>query len=390
MQQACREAIELPQVERSEIRVDVAQIGSYEQASQWMASVQPTRYRELREGQVAHLAGQHSTLGNLLEGERCVVLASHEGTEECSREGLARVLTLRRNFERNRAAAASLELFYRLAEAESGLDHADRALEILRGTTADLEVVEDVGIQGAPDKTDLERRRITLLAERTQAEVGRVQITSQLQSLLGIADSAGDLAIWPVADWEVIFEPLDEQQAVQVGLANRSDLAVLRYVCQLPDQCMLPAIRQILSAQDASLGLAPSLRNLFLGPKLRELLGASGDEEQEAALRRQQLRGLIRDRERSATHEIREAVHVVGLRLQQVALAKERLASWRKRVHDLEALWEAGSATPLELRIADLALIEAEQQLAHHAISWKIARMRLRESQGLLSGADER
>lgn len=364
---------------------NTARIGSFEQVTQWMESAGPTSYRELREEQVASLAGQHSTLGNLLAGERCVVLSSDEGTDECSREGLAKVLTLRRDFERNRAAAAALEVFFRLVESESGLDHVERGLVQLSGTSDDVKAIQETGIQASPDRTDLERRRIELLERQTQAELARFQLTTQLQSLLGIDCPSGRLAIWPVADLEVVFEPHDEQQAVTVGLANRSDLAMLRFVCQLPDQCMLPAIRQILSAQDASLGLDPSLRSLFLGPRLRALLGTDGNEEQEAMLRRQQLRSLLVDRERSATGEIRQAVEVVHTRVQQVALAKERLASWQKRADDLEALWDAGAANLLERRAAEIAIIDAEQQLLHQVVEWKIARMRLQESQGLLA-----
>jgi len=147
----------------------------------------------------------------------------------------------------------------------------------------------------------------------------------------------------------------------------------------------LVAVRQSL------IGIAPALSAVqstteFLFPPLTAILTAVAKAE--ATIVKRQLQGLLRDRERAATKDIRSAADEWLAARDLVAIARKRVELIQSHVVELEKKLKAGFGVELELRKTRLEALKAEGELITEVIRWKVADVKAREEIGLLCGCD--
>jgi hypothetical protein len=327
------------------------------------------------------LAAARSSLANLIEMEREILACTASGCRhhkgECEARMKDDLLALRAVEERNRSAGAALELYYRLAESEAGLDILQESQAGLDHALANIAELREQGIKVEVDEHALARRKIELADQQAEAELGREQSHGGLKLLLNLA-AEDPTRIWPAADLAAVAEPLDVEAAVAMGLASRAELIILRCLIESLTVQTLPGARAALSQRDPSLGTSVDLRKLHL--LLAHTRGAS-----ELPGRRAQLAQLLDERERTIAEEIRANAATMAARLRQAGLAQQIVANRKARVTELEKKRELGMATPFEIAAEKLEVTKAEGELMRKVVAWRIAQVKLRQSQGLLA-----
>jgi outer membrane protein TolC len=235
------------------------------------------------------------------------------------------------------------------------------------------------------DKTEFPRREIELRDQQAQLQNGVLQLNSKLWNYIGVNPLSPDDRIWPTTDMTVTVESIDMELAVQIGLANRPELLLYRRArCATKQQ--LNSARIALAGVSPLLGLAPQPAKCDGPFGILEALKVACREERELAERQAQINRLGWQRDQEVAAEIRQNVATVELRLRQVALAKQSLAEWHARNDELQGRRQSGGATFAEVIGGRLALIQAESDLIEKIAAWKIAIVRLKQSQGLLVG----
>lgn len=345
-------------------------------------SPKPAAYWLLSESECQCRAAANSTLGNLLASQSESVAALCAGRRDRdgpARSLLAQLLACRAVDERNRSAGAALELFYRLAEAYFNQDQLERALVCLRQALRQIEQAKASGLGLPGDDAPLRRQELDLVDRAVQLHAAVCRLDRELGHLLGLeADQTH--ALWPVVDLKVTVERTDADEAVATGLASRADLALFSVLADELSPQTLPAARGVLARLDPLLaGLAP--RRSFLGGTLYQ-----GQIASEAEVRHGQLQELLAAQRRAAEDEIRRAAADVETTLRQVGLAKDKLDHWDRQLRRLQEDRKArGSVSPLEVTAAQLEVYQAETELFKALIQWKIALVKLKQSQGLLA-----
>lgn len=282
---------------------------------------------------------------------------------------------------RNRTAAAALTAYYKLLELELTSD-------VLASTVAELDellVVNEKltasGFKQAADAHELRKQRIELLASQTKLRSGIQRLNGELKALLAIDPRTPGLLL-PADQVRVVPDPLDVDQAVQLGLRMRPELNLLRALANVADPRAVAAVRRAL------IGLAPPLAAVLsatsetipaLTPWVREAAKADA-----VSLRRQVL-ALLADRERAVVKEVRAAADEWGTARELAGLARSRFELAQGRVTEYEARSKAGQAVEVDRRRARLDALKAEGELVAEIAKWKAADVKAREAMGLLA-----
>lgn len=370
--------------ERGKIEADASALASPEEVDEklGLGKLGPLNYVALSATDCQCQAAARSSLANLIEMEREIAANAARGCfhrkAACAADMKDDLLALRAVEERNRSAAAALEFYYRLAEAEAGLDVLQQSQQAVDHALENIDALRKKGLKVTVDEEALRRRKTELFDQQAEAELGRDQAHGGLKVLLDLADE-DPTRIWPQADLVAVVEPLDVEGAVAEGLASRAELIILRCVSESLTAQTLPGARGALSQRDASLGSSSlDMRKLHM-----LLAGARGERELPA--RQAQLAQLLADSERTVTQEIRGAAATVATRLKQASLARQALDGRRRHVEELERKRQVGSATSADVAAERLEIIKAEGELMRRLVAWRIAQVKLKQSQGLLS-----
>lgn len=337
-------------------------------------------YRLLSESQCQCLAAANSTLGNLLAVEQATSAEQSAGRRD--RDAVARLLfgnllALRAVEERNRSAAAALELHYRLAGAWFGRDQLDRSLEEVRRGLRDFRQAKATGLSVPGDEERLQIQEIDLVDRKVQVDAAIVQLDAQLCRLIGV-ERDDRQPLQPTAEWTVAPRPTDADAAVAEGLHSRPDLVMLCLLSQELNGQTLPAVRSALGRLDPLVG---GLSQGVCCLSLRRVCDCAELEGREA-----QLGQLQESQRRAAEEEIRGAAAELEKRLRQVGLAKDksdRCQSGLRRLREKRAA--KGNVQLSEVSAAQLEAFRAESDAFQAVVEWKIAAMKLKESQGLLA-----
>ncbi|MBC7856650.1 MAG: hypothetical protein IAF94_24740 [Pirellulaceae bacterium] len=362
-------------------RPDVSALGTLEELQRRLPSHPPeAATRELLAEDTQMLAAANSKLANLAELERQAVAQAAGNFKKAARLASLQqqLLCLRAVHERNQSASQALQAFYKLAEVRGNGPALERSLAQLGRMQDDLRKVQEQGLKVTADRTALSRQQWELQDQQQQLDLGDAQLSEQLRGLIGL-NPGEPTRLLPRANLTLTTETIDVDDAVSLGLQTRSDLAALRLLLMELDTQTLPAARSGLSQADPALGVpAPAIGALH-----KFLKGDTASCELE--IRRAQLTELLDTREQQVASEIRLAVREIETRLRQSAIAAETLFSWQQRISDLKALREVGSATPLEIQLAQLELAAAESALLKKVIAVRLAEVKLKEAQGLLA-----
>jgi len=376
----------LEQTQRGVITPDVTRVGAFAQVDKILGYPRPGgQYHALSPADCQCLAVNAAPRANLLDDERRA-LAARESRGLCQGEDNSLTYDVLRTAaleDRNRQAGEALNDYYSLAQREAQLDLAGRAIGDAHRGVEGFNKAAEQGLMTRADKTEFPRREIELRDQQAQLQNGVLQLNSRLWHSIGIRPNSPDDRIWPTTDMTVTVEPIDVDEAVQIGLASRPELGLLRRArCATTEQ--LNSARVALSQVSPLLGLAPQPAKCDGPFGILEALKVKARAERELAERQQQLNRLAWQREQEVAAEIRQNVATVELRLRQVALAKESLAQWRSRTEELQGRSQTGGATFAEVIGGRLATAQAESDLIEQIAAWKIAQARLKQSQGLL------
>lgn len=284
---------------------------------------------------------------------------------------------------RLRNAAAALELYYQLLEAELLSNVLDESQAEVDELVRAGEVTIELGVTETEQFLTLRRRQVQLRADRARLQAGIRRLNTELKALTGLDHIPGPLL--PADQIAVTPEPLDADHAVRVGLATRPDLQLIRTLATGLNARTVDAVRQAVA------GLVPPLAAIntatrILAPGLRTLLPYLSKPDVRAM--RAQLTTLYADREREAVRDIRTAVDEWTSQRELVAIATRRVQLESEHVRELEVQREAGAAVETDYRLARLELFQAQADLIREAVKWKRADVRARQAMGLLCGGD--
>jgi outer membrane protein TolC len=332
-------------------------------------------YCNLPEREAQCLSAANSPTARALEHDADVLLAQSGGLfHRRSNDAAAEVLRLRATHERNLSAAAGMILLLRLSEAESGTNHLVQSLQVVGDMLGDVRRLQAAGLPSPSGQAQLEAERLLTERRLIELQVTIDELNWQLATLMGV-DLPPESRFWPDVDLKVDPALPAIEDAVGMALVQRGDLAAARLATTLSD-------REILRAAGALLGSS--------GSGIAASGGALGclhvrANREEAALLRENLTEASSDQELAVRHEVARAVAVVRLRLEQVALSQQRVEVQRRRLQESGKKDDWETAGGSERHTARLDLLQAEQDLLHDAIEWKIAAVKLREVQGDLA-----
>jgi outer membrane protein TolC len=356
-------------------------VPSYVQAIEAIPSrLTNEQFRAIMASEAQCRAAEYAPVAYLLlsENDATAANAMCDPDSECS-EPLKRDLQeMRAVDERNKAAANALRAFYRLAEAEAGLDGIDRSLPLLDRAIADARKIREQGITLTFDDSALERQRFETLDKREDVQLAILQLNERLAQLLGV-DRPEEVRFWPQVEWSITTEPLQMGTLVAQGMDQRADLAMLRRAQDGLNASTVSAARQLLAMTDVAMGQASPISVFLFHDNHCECAAC------EELVRRRQLEQLTRHQEETAASEIRQAVHGVETRARQAALAGDTLKSWRKRLDDARTLRRNDRATQFDVYTAELSVINAETELLRQIVELRIAEVELKAAQGLLA-----
>ena len=343
----------------------------------------PVGYYRLTAEECRQLACDNSSLANLIaaggagsSNGRAYSLCASAAVDHV-RAFTARFLAQE---ARNRAAGAALTIYYKILELELQSDVLGNSIVELVAVMELIEKLIEKGGKQTAEGFELKKQRIELEADRTRLRSGLQKLNAELKSLLAIDSGAPGLLL-PADQVRVVPDPLDPEQAVQLGLMRRADLNLLRCLASSVDHRTLQTVRKAL------IGIAPPLAAVVqaseqLVPALLPFISAMAKAEVAAV--RSQLSGLLQDREREAAKEIRTAAEEWTTARALVAIARLRFQLHKDRVDDLQKKFKSGQAVEAELRKAKLEWLKAESELIGEIAKWKRADVKARETMGLL------
>lgn len=379
---------ELALAERSDFDFDVSAVSSLDLVDAALGDV-PLEERELRSlspRQCQCFAARHSTLGNLLASERRSVESAARSSEhglDASNKMQMEVLRQSALEARNRTASGALELYYKLVEAEATILIVDESLREMDRILVGLHELSEQELPQPLDASEFERRRIQLTDKRVQLESGIRQLNDELADLIGLQDSAHAVRLWPESSWQVTAQPMDAKQAVQLGLTTRHELQAIEMVSESLTAETLPAARRLLGGIHGLMGVVQSGSPGGLLALRRQLQQPASI--QEVRDRQRQIELYHARRSEEIESEIRRNLEIIELRTRQVAVAEETRVSWQSHLKDLEQQREMMSGTSfVDLSLARLKLLDAQSAEVSAVVAWRIAHVKLRQSQGLL------
>ena len=333
------------------------------------------QYCNLPECDAQCLAATHAVLANLLEQEAEALVTQPHGLH-CSRNSqqcLQQVLWLQAAHERNRAAAAALQIFLRLAEAEAGSDNLRLRLQEVDQLLSDVQRLHAAGVESALSRPTVEAQQLELVHKQIDLEATIEELNQQLVTLIG-AEPPPESRLWPAADLKVDPAVPSVETAQSIALQQRADLAAARTAAD----CDLNSMRAILGQTSPGLGLSPP------GSKALLMLHFLA-KQREGDLRSEQLQAAADEQERTIRHDVARAVTTMEARLAQIGLSRQRLEALQRQVERLHQKRQVDAKAFFEGRQAKLEVLAAEQDLLHDVIEWKIAVVKLRELQGELA-----
>ncbi len=332
------------------------------------------QYCALAEMEAQCLAARNSKTGRLLAMEAEAVAAQKHCVDGGS-ELAGDLLVLQSVHERNKDAATVMELFLRLVEAEGGAQNLGLRLQEVEAMQADVDQLQQRGMTSAVSKSEIETQRLEILHRQAEVQGTIDRLNHQLANMLGVVLPPGS-RYWPEADLLVDPNQPDPEEAVQVGLGNRADLAALRRASRAEGREAVAAAKLLL--QPPGVGAATAVSSDCL--KLFQLCS----QRREADAREDQLSLARWNQERTVESEVLQAMDLMGTRLLQIGITRDRGETIQTRLEATRRRQQL-VVSPLSVRTIGLDALAAEQDLLHDVVEWKIAIVRFKQAQGLLA-----
>jgi hypothetical protein len=368
-----RTVLALPPIERGKIAVEPGVATAHGE----LLPPPSHDYVALTAAECQCLAVRNSMLGNLLDEEKNTVCCDDvKHCKRASHHALQRIKVAAAREARNKSAGDALKLYFGLAEVEAGLDALDETTAVIDDVLAKAAEIRRNELQVPFDRTEFERQRLTIDSQRADLEAKRATMNAQLHSLLG-RTTTPEAFFWPTESLRPTTAPPNVENEIAYAMSARPELVGLN---QLVADGTTPAdvIAELLAGTHGLLGLKAKLATL----KLHKAL--SGGSDCEPCTRQDQLAQLYAARQEQIAGDVRAAVVTLESRRRQAALAEKQVASWDVRLSQLEELRTTGEATFVDLALARIKRIEAQQTLVSAVASWKRAEVELHQHEGAL------
>ena len=290
------------------------------------------------------------------------------------------LLALRATGLRNEAAGAALRAFYQLAGVEAQKHYLQQGIDELQQTLDRIAQLESKGIDlpGKIDRSAIISQIAELEDQKLELDFLRIQLNGQLQKLTCCPLDEYTF-YWPQLDWQPDLLPVDVECELAEGLTTRSDLRGLALViCQL-EKNTLPVARGVLKFAESTVGTVEPQDGVIHWLRCRTC------NDTELPIRCRQLSLFYSDTEQTATAEIKGAAYKIGLQQQRVVAARQLLESLEDELRELEDTRDIDDVSIFEISNARARIYSARSKLLKQVVELKIARVGLREAQGMLA-----
>jgi hypothetical protein len=353
--------------------------------------VSPVVYRSLAPQLCQCLAAKHAPLADGLDYQRQQIeqkqnnaccLSGHKSEKQ---RAFQESMLLYSALEiRDQAAGLALEWYYQLAGAEAKVDLLNESLEHGRKTLEGVQRLKNLGIPLPIPIEEYQRQVVELQLQQAQTQLSIEQLNSKLRLAMGY-ESTHTWRFLPDPGVPLGAETVpDVEAAVQLGLAQRPQLLLLRSMIANLDRDTLGSVRSFLQTISPLLAMSspgPSCKLVALLGKILHIQPSQADEVERV---RAQLRDYLHERERTVEAEIREAVYEVRARREAIILAREASASWQKRIRDLKTRQSEKMPVFADLAKAYQDSFKARGEVVKEFLGWKIAVVKLKQAQGIL------
>lgn len=328
-------------------------------------------------------AATNLTAANLVELERywakIVISCDTKNVREnfCLDRDL---LALRATGLRNEAAGAALRAFYQLAGVETQKHYLLQGIDESERTLQRIDQLESKGIElpGKVDRSAILSQIAELEDKKLELDFLRIQLNGQLQKLTGCPLDEYTF-FWPQLDWQPDLLPVDVECELAEGLTTRSDLRGLALVlCQL-EKNTLPVARGVLKFAESTVGTVEPQNGVIHWLRCRKC------NDTELPVRCRQLSLFYTDTEQTASAEIKGAAYKIGLQQQRVVAAQSLVEQLNAQLRELEKTRDIDDISIFEISNARAGIYTAQSKLLEQVVALKIARVALREAQGMLA-----
>jgi hypothetical protein len=384
---------ELPEIARTNLEPDLLELASTVKPAEPPVDPRPdSSYRVLTPAQCQCLAAQHTPTADAFDRQRQRLQEQSENAhglcenhksdkQRAFQEGMLLYSSLEL---RDQFAGTALEWYYQLAGAEAKADLLDTSLGRARDTLARMEDLKKQGLRLPAPVEEYQRQIIALQLEQAQNQLTIEQLNSKLRQALGF-DPGHAWRFWPDAGAPLGTESIpDVEAAVQVGLAQRPQLLLLRHMIANLDKDTIAPARSLLSTISPILGMSTPARACKALILLGKVTHIQPGQNEEAEALRAQLSDYLKERERVVAAEVREAAYEVRARRELTILARETAGRWQDRIKNLEKQRGQGMPVFADLTTAYMEWYKARGEVVKEFLGWKIAALKVKQAQGIL------
>ena len=348
-------------------------------------------FRGLSETDCVVAAANASTSGRLLDAkaQQCSQQQCSQGVPPSSphcrnpaappdlRTEILRVAALE---ARNRSAAGGLELFYRLELAHAQREVLQDSLTTVAGALEDRDRLLAQGMTIPVPLDELRQQSFDLKFRLGELDHAVARLSNELKDLLSLGPQGEPWLVWPLAEVRVDTHPIDVEAAVQIGLARRPEVGLLRRLDSMQSSDTMRALQLSLSMVNPLLGM--SCGSSALSCRTMPLFRHSRGNESEDLASLRSLWDIYRQaREQEIAKEIRSAALDVQASLEQIIVANGRLRHWEARIGQIKAGEAGGVMSSLEQTQAELRRLDALAALWKSIADWQVAVAHLQREQ---------
>jgi hypothetical protein len=349
----------------------------------------PRDYRAITEAEAQCLASANSSKANYLDQEAEALDATRTctvvGILTHSKENIAlqkEVLYYSALEDRNQSAGLALEQYFRVAENEAKLDLLRASLAALERTQKDVAILKERGMKLPAELETLDDQKDQLLADVTRLQNNISNLNDNLARLAGLDGCGRCYRLRPVLDQGPVAPPPDLDAALAVARAHRPSLLLSRAMEGQQNRHTLPAMKFFMQSTSGVLGSGGSPGDQTL---LGKILGLSPrSDRRELTARKSQMERVTSETERVVHEEVCQAIRNLRVQAELVCATRERLKGQMERVRDLESKVARGLLSTADVLAPRLRAHRLEADLLHEVADWHIARIRLKQAQGLL------
>jgi hypothetical protein len=344
-------------------------------------------FRALTEEQAQCLASANSSKANFLDQQARELEEKRPSLGEmllhllADRELRAEVLRSLALEDRNQTAGTALQHYFRLIETEAKADLARRSIALMQPGLAELAKMRDGGLKVPAELDGLEAQEAQMRADLVRLEAGITSLNDSLAQLLGMPGCCRGWRFWPAVDLAIKPDVPDVRSALHVAHQHRPALLLNQKMQAEATSATSGAARMALQSAYGVASPDSSDRTSRPGHLLDVAIQFIHHESKSPG---DSLAVLGRQTERQVEDEVCQALNELQRQVQLIGIVRSRLMRQEQRLADLENKLAQGLISPMSLSAPRLEAIKLEADLIQEVAGWHIARVKLKQAQGLL------